>query len=111
VKAEAAIGRGFASGRLLPLQERATAILTLEDLTLKTAGLSGIVLRYGLFYGEGTGSDSPQGPITLHVVDAASAALLATRTKGQGIFNIVEDGGPVSNGKAKSVLGWYPTAH
>lgn len=93
------------------LQESAAAILTLEALTLHTAGLSGIVLRNGLFYGEGTGSDAPTGPITLHVADAARAALLATKSKVQGIFNIVEDGGPVSNAKAKSILGWYPATH
>ena len=92
----------------MPLQESATAIRLLESLTLKTPGLAGTVLRYGLLYGPGTGCDVPSGPITLHVDDAARAALLAATTTVTGIFNIVDDGGPVSNTKAKSVLGWLP---
>ncbi len=44
------------------------------------------------------------GPITLHVDGAARATLLAAETAATGIFNIVDDGGPISNAKAKSVL-------
>lgn len=91
-----------------PLQESATAIRTLESLTLTTAGIAGTVLRYGLLYGPGTGCDAPAGSISLHVDDATSAALLAVRTSAIGVFNVVEDGGPVSNAKAKSILGWRP---
>ncbi|MDL2401070.1 NAD-dependent epimerase/dehydratase family protein [Rhizobium mayense] len=89
-----------------PLQEGATAIRTLEALTLTTAGIAGAVLRYGLLYGPGTGADAPSGAINLYVEDAASAALLAVQTGAVGIFNVVEDGGSVSNAKAKSILGW-----
>lgn len=91
-----------------PLQEGATAIRTLEALTLETSGISGTVLRYGLLYGPGTGSDAPAGPISLHVDDAARAALLAIRATATGVFNIVDDGGPVSNARARSVLAWLP---
>lgn len=91
-----------------PLQDGATAIRTLEALTLETPGISGTVLRYGLLYGPGTGSDAPAGDITLHVEEAARAALLAARSAAAGIFNVVDDGGPVSNARAKSVLGWRP---
>ncbi|MFT3999476.1 MAG: NAD(P)-dependent oxidoreductase [Rhizobium sp.] len=91
-----------------PLQEGATAIRTLESLTLSTPGIAGTVLRYGLLYGPGTGCDAPTGSTSLHVDDAASAALLAVQTAAIGIFNVVEDGGSVSNAKAKSILGWRP---
>jgi len=89
-----------------PLQDSATAIRTLEALTLQTPKIAGTVLRYGLLYGPGTGSDAPNGPITLHVDVAARATLLAAETAATGIFNIVDDGGPISNAKAKSVLAW-----
>ena len=91
-----------------PLQESAVAIRTLETLTLTTPGIAGTVLRYGLLYGPGTGSDAPNVPISLHVEDAARAALLAVQRAPTGAFNIVDDGGPVSNAKAGSVLGWFP---
>ncbi len=91
-----------------PLQEGATAIRTLESLTLSAPGIAGTVLRYGLLYGPGTGCDAPTGSTSLHVDDAASAALLAVQTAAIGIFNVVEDSGPVSNAKAKSILGWRP---
>ncbi|MBN8950446.1 MULTISPECIES: NAD(P)-dependent oxidoreductase [unclassified Rhizobium] len=91
-----------------PLVEGATAVRTLEALTLTTAGIAGTVLRYGLLYGPGTGCDAPSGAINLHVDDAAHAALLAVQTSAVGVFNVVEEGGPVSNAKAKSILGWQP---
>jgi len=91
-----------------PLQDSAAAVRTLEALTLETPGLTGTVLRYGLLYGPATGSDTPAGPTTVHVDAAARAALLAAERLVTGAFNIVDDGGLVSNGKAKSVLGWSP---
>jgi len=90
------------------LMEGATAVRTLEALTLTTAGIAGTVLRYGLLYGPGTGCDAPSGAINLHVDEAALAALLAVQTSAVGVFNVVEEGGPVSNAKAKSILGWQP---
>ncbi|NLR95282.1 NAD(P)-dependent oxidoreductase [Rhizobium sp. P38BS-XIX] len=92
-----------------PLQEGATAIRTLEGLTLNTGGIAGTVLRYGLLYGPDTGCDAPSGSISLHVDDAARAALMVVKTPVVGIFNIVDDGGSVSNARAKSILGWQPT--
>jgi nucleoside-diphosphate-sugar epimerase len=94
-----------------PLLEGATAIRTLEALTLDTPSLAGTALRYGMLYGPGTGSDTPAGPPCLHVDDAARAALLAIRATATGVFNIVDDGGPISNAKAKSVLSWHPLGH
>ncbi|NTF41185.1 NAD(P)-dependent oxidoreductase [Rhizobium rhizogenes] len=104
------VGRGEITEET-PLLESATAIRTLEGLTLTTAGIAGTVLRYGLLYGPGTGCDAPNGPICLHVDDAARAALLAVQSSVIGVFNVVDDGGPVSNAKAKSLLGWQPRKH
>ncbi|MDE1993013.1 MAG: NAD(P)-dependent oxidoreductase [Rhizobiaceae bacterium] len=92
-----------------PLQDSAQAIMTLERLTLRTSGIAGTVLRYGALYGPATGADSPSGNITVHVDDAAEAALLAVRQSVDGIFNIVEDSPEVSNEKARSLLGWRPS--
>lgn len=92
----------------VPLQESAVALRTLEALTLGTPGIVGTVLRYGLIYGPGTGSDAPNGPVSLHVEDAAHAALLAVQIIATGAFNIVDSGELVSNAKARSVLGWFP---
>ncbi|MDL2407421.1 NAD(P)-dependent oxidoreductase [Rhizobium calliandrae] len=103
------VDAAVAAGEIMeetPLQESATAIRTLEALTLTTAGIADAVLRYGLLYGPETGADAPGGVINLYVEDAARAALLAVQSRAIGIFNVVEDGGPVSNAKAKSVLGW-----
>ncbi|MGG6896564.1 MULTISPECIES: hypothetical protein [Rhizobium] len=35
------------------------------------------------------------------------AALLAVKTLLIRVFNVVEDGDPVSNARAKSMLGWH----
>jgi nucleoside-diphosphate-sugar epimerase len=92
-----------------PLDDTATAIKTLERLTLETPSITGTVLRYGLLYGSGTGASLPNSKISVHVHDAAEAALLSARRKVHGIFNIVEDPGVVSNQKAKLILHWRPT--
>lgn len=80
-------------------------VKALEAATL--AMPEGIVLRYGLLYGEGTWSaDKPIRPPSVHVDAAAQACLLAL-TKGRpGIYNIAEDDGYASNEKAKSDLGF-----
>lgn len=95
----------------MPLQESAAAVRTLEQLTLETVGIAGTVLRYGLLYGPETGSDAPSGSTVPHVDDAARAALLAAKATVFGTFNIVDDGGPVSNAKAKFMLAWSPVRH
>ena len=67
----------------------------------------GIVLRYGLLYGEGTWSvDKPIRPPSVHVDAAAQACVLAL-TKGKpGIYNIAEDDGYAASEKAKRDLGF-----
>lgn len=91
--------------------ERAAAALhELEQRTLSTPGLDGLVLRYGYFYGPGTSyarnGDVAElvrrrrfpivGPGTgrfsfIHVEDAASATVTALQRSKPGIFNVVDD--------------------
>jgi nucleoside-diphosphate-sugar epimerase len=96
-----------ASDAIRPLAE---AVAELERQTLHTQGLSGVVLRYGWFYGPGTNYD-PAGSIPrairkgrspivgegagtysfIHVDDAARATLKALTRARPGIYNIVDD--------------------
>jgi nucleoside-diphosphate-sugar epimerase len=88
----------------------AEAVASLERQTLDASAMSGVVLRYGWFYGPGTSYD-PQGTIptairkgTMPIVgagagiysfidlrDAAAATLSALAHDACGIFNIVDD--------------------
>src|SRR5438477_304866 len=69
------------------------------------------VLRAGLLYGPGTGREgpSPGDAASVHVADAARAAALALDAP-LGIYNIVDDGGSVSNARARRTLGWAPAS-
>jgi nucleoside-diphosphate-sugar epimerase len=86
------------------------AIRRLEALVLETSGVTGLVLRYGNFYGPGT-SLAPGGtaveavrrrqfPIVgrgtgiwsfIHIADAGYATLLALEHAATGVYNIVDD--------------------
>lgn len=67
----------------------------------------GIVLRYGLLYGEGTWSaDKPIKPPSVHVDAAAQACVLALTMGKPGIYNIAEDDGYLSSDKAKRDFGF-----
>ena len=84
-------------------------IVELERIVTSTPGVDGLVLRYGFLYGPGTeGTDPGDGP-TVHVVAAADAAARAVDRGSPGIYNIVDDGGSVSNARAREELGWQPT--
>lgn len=80
-------------------------VISLERQVLE-APLKGIVLRYGRFYGPGTGADAPTGPGPVHVEAAARAAQLALAHDAPGLYNIAEDDGTVASDKAKRVFGW-----
>jgi nucleoside-diphosphate-sugar epimerase len=80
----------------------------LEHGTLNTAGIDGIVLRYGRLYGPGTWFDVAHGAASLHVDAAAYAALLAVTRGRPGIYNIAEDGAAVTIEKARRELGFNP---
>jgi len=80
----------------------------LERLTLSSE-LSGVVLRYGMLYGPGTGQDNDDGlSIPVHVDAAAHAAVLAIARDACGIYNIVADNPHVTNDKARRDLAWTP---
>ena len=81
-------------------------VAALEQATLNAAPLEGIVLRYGQFYGPGTGVDEPKGSAPLHVDAAAFAALLAIETARPGIYNVAEPNRYVATDRACRELGW-----
>jgi nucleoside-diphosphate-sugar epimerase len=85
----------------------ARGVASLEQQVIE-APLTGIVLRYGKFYGPGTGFDQPPAGGPLYVDDAAHAACLAIERGERGIYNIAEDAGTVSSRKAMAHLGWAP---
>jgi nucleoside-diphosphate-sugar epimerase len=85
----------------------ATGVRALEDAVLGTPGITGIVLRYGRFYGPGTWTATPErGP--LHVDAAAQAARLAVTRGAPGAYNIAEDDGALTIEKAKAAFGFDP---
>jgi nucleoside-diphosphate-sugar epimerase len=84
-------------------------VSALEDLTLNSPPLQGIVLRYGHLYGPGTGANAPVDPGPVHVEAAAQAVLLAIDKAERGIFNIAEPNAYVSIEKARRELGWDPS--
>ena len=86
------------------------ALVEHEQRVTGTAGIEGLVLRYGLLYGPGTWYDrrgttaadilAGRVPLVegatgmyswLHVDDAASAAVAALERGGPGIYNVVDD--------------------
>jgi nucleoside-diphosphate-sugar epimerase len=83
-------------------------VIALEDLTLKSPPLEGVVLRYGRLYGPGTPSDRASNSAPLHVDAAAYAALLAIDHGDPGIYNIAESNRNVATEKARAELGWTP---
>jgi nucleoside-diphosphate-sugar epimerase len=85
------------------------SVRALEEVTLTTAGLDGIVLRYGRLWGPGTWAERPDGLATpLHVDAAAHAAWLALRRGSPGTYNIAADDGSVTLTKAREELGFSP---
>ena len=82
-------------------------VVALEREVLHTSDIVGVVLRYGYFYGAGTWYDAPPKPPSVHIDAAAHAALLSV-DKGNGVYNIAEDGDAVSSAKAKRELGFDP---
>jgi hypothetical protein len=69
----------------------------------------GIVLRFGLLDGPGTGNDQPVPALgaTLHVIDAARA-LLGSLTLPSGIYNVCRDNERVSNRRFSEAASWHP---
>jgi nucleoside-diphosphate-sugar epimerase len=75
-----------------------------------SAGRRGVVLRLGLLYGPGTGSEvpnpDPYGAV-LHVGDAGAALVVALGAPA-GVYNVVADGGRVSHARFTAATGWIP---
>jgi nucleoside-diphosphate-sugar epimerase len=110
------------------------AIRYLESRVTGAEGLDGLALRYGSFYGPGTGIELAGGVIVemirkrrfpiigdgagvwtwIHIDDAASATLAAVERGAPGIYNIVDDEpAPVSAWlpALASALGAKPPRH
>jgi nucleoside-diphosphate-sugar epimerase len=82
-------------------------VVALENRTLHSPPLAGVVLRYGRLYGPGTGVDARPDPPSLHVDAAAFAALLAIDRGAPGIYNVAEPNRYVMTEKACAQLGWH----
>jgi nucleoside-diphosphate-sugar epimerase len=91
-----------------PWRSTMEGVVTLERLTTSSAGFDGLVLRYGMFYGPGTGFEAAPGKPAVHVDAAAQAAMLAIARGAPGIYNIAEDDGAVLIARARRELGWDP---
>jgi nucleoside-diphosphate-sugar epimerase len=93
-----------------PFGDAVAAVVEHEQLVTGTAGIDGLVLRYGMLYGPGTyydrrgstAADVIAGRVPLiegatglyswlHVDDAASAAVAALGRGAPGIYNVVDD--------------------
>lgn len=95
-----------------PMRRTSESVRYLESAVTGAEGIEGIVLRYGGFYGEGTGMDVKAGgdqleairkrqfPIVgggggmwsfIHVDDGAEATAVAIEKGEPGIYNIVDD--------------------
>ncbi len=84
-------------GEVLPILRSALAAEQ-EAERFARAGGRGVVLRFGLLDGPGTGNDQPRADFgaTLHVSDAGRA-LLPALSLPSGIYNVCRDGERVSN--------------
>ena len=81
----------------------------LERLVLSARSIQGLVLRFGQLYGPGTWYAEQTGEVSVHVAAAAMATALAVTRGAPGIYNIVDNGGAVTNSKARRELDWDPS--
>ena len=84
-------------------------VATLEQLTLRSPPIEGVVLRYGHLYGPGTGAGAATEQPSLHVDAAAWAAALAIEKPCRGVYNVAEPNGYLSTEKAVRELGFNPS--
>ena len=91
--------------------ERLISALEAERQTdrFTAAGGCGVVLRLRLLWGSTTGQDEPDDRYgaTLHISDAGSA-LFAALDVPAGLYNVVSDGGRISNARFKAATDWRP---
>lgn len=91
-----------------PVQPTATGPIALEEAVMGAAGMEGVVLRYGRFFGPGTWADAANGTGSIHVDAAAEAAHLAVTRGSPGIYNVSADDGEFDISKARRELGFDP---
>jgi nucleoside-diphosphate-sugar epimerase len=84
------------------------ATLAFEQQVLD-APLAGLVLRYGQFYGPGTGFDVPAPrPPTVHVDAAADAARRAVTRGSAGVYVVADAAATTPSDRAIRELDWSP---
>jgi hypothetical protein len=95
--------------RDVPEHLRSAVAAEAETARFAAAGRRGIVLRFGLLDGPGTGNElpDPRYGATLDVVDAGHA-LVAALALPNGAYNVCRDDERVSNERFKRVSGWRP---
>lgn len=96
----------------VPEFARSALVAEREVTRFAQAGRHGVILRLGLLYGPGTGSDVPAERFasygaTLRVEDAGSA-LAASLEIPSGIYNVGRDGERISNRRLEEASGWRP---
>jgi nucleoside-diphosphate-sugar epimerase len=89
-------------------RETVGGVKALEEAVLGAPGVTGIVLRFGYFYGPGTWYEAAARRPSIHIDAAVHATLLALDRGSPGIYNIAEDDGTVSIVKARAQLGFDP---
>ena len=91
--------------------DRLKSMLEAERQTQRfaDAGGKGVVLRLGLLWGSTTGLDEPNGRYgaTLHISAAVTAPFAAVDLP-SGVYNVVSDGGRISNARFKAATNWQP---
>ena len=93
----------------VPVVLRSALVAEAEAARFATAAGRGIVLRFGLLDGPGTGSDRPDLRYGSSVdVRDAGEALAAALTVPSGVYNVCRDGELVSNERFKQTSGWRP---
>src|SRR4051794_9966216 len=95
-------------GEVLPIL-RSALLAEQQAERFARAGGRGVVLRFGLLDGPGTGLDEPMGDFgaTLHVNDAGSA-LVSALSLPSGTYNVCRDGERVSTECFTRAAGWCP---
>ena len=68
----------------------AQGVASLEEQTLNSAPLEGLVLRYGRLYGPGTGRDDAPAELPCHVDVAAGATVTAAEKGQQGVIRVLD---------------------
>ena len=93
----------------VPVILRSALAAEQQAVRFAMSGRRGVVLRFGLLDGLGTGKHQPNPALgaTLHTEDAGRA-LLAALNVPSGVYNACRDGERVSNRRFAEAAGWHP---